>query len=180
MWKKGFMLGFALLLLVAANMHLSCRVSVNGVELPGKYSLQTVERAVTTASRAAEEIMPGLIEMPEIRRTYSLQLCPAEGDEPALAEAALRAVSGVKIADVAYVNGTRLGIVEDGSELAERLNGFITGQQPNAAVSGSISGRLEIHRLYSRAGQAVNYDDMLLLITGMAPVIYVDENGKLV
>ena len=96
-----------------------------------------------------------------------------------MAGEALRAVTGVELADVVYVNGTRLGIVEDGERLLEKLGTFIGSQQPHAAVSGSISGKLEIIRHYSRSNRVTKDEDMILLITGMAPVFYVDANGKL-
>jgi hypothetical protein len=50
---------------------------------------------------------------------------------------------------------------------------------PNAAVFGNISGELRICPVYSRSGHETNYEDMILLISGMAPVIYVDDSGKL-
>ncbi len=179
MRKKAALICLSLLLLVAANAHLCCRVSVGGEELEGVYSLQAADRALTLAANAAEEILAAPAVMPQTERRYVLTFLPPDGDESALADAALRAVTGVKLMDVAYVNGTRLGAVEDGDELFRRLEGFIKGQQPTAAVSGNISGRLEIKKAYGRSESAVNYDDMLLLITGMAPVIYLDANGRL-
>ena len=65
-------------------------------------------------------------------------------------------------------------------ELYNKLRSFIRNQMPTTAVSGTISGKLSIQRLYSRQGQETNYRDMVLLVSGMAPVIYLDENGKLV
>ena len=47
-------------------------------------------------------------------------------------------------------------------------------------IQRGISGDLRIRPIYSRAGHETNYDDMVLLISGMAPVLYVDQNGKLV
>lgn len=179
MWKKGALICLSLLLLAASNLHLCCRVSVGGRELEGVYSLQAVDRAMTLAANTAEEILAGPAVIPEAERRYTLSFLPPDGDEAALTDAALRAVTGVRVLDAAYVNGTRLGAVEDGEELSRRLERFITGQQPMAAVSGSISGRLEIRKEYGRSGSAVNYDDMLLLVTGMAPVIYLDADGKL-
>lgn len=179
MWRKVALGSFALLLVLASNLRVNCCVSVNGTQLAGRYSPEAVDRAATAVLCAAEEILPGPAVMPQIERTYGLSFTEPAGDELLLTDAALRAVTGVKLADVAYVNGTRLGIVEDGAVLFEKLDSFIKNQQPNAAVSGSISGKLEVVKRYSRTNQATNDEDMLLLITGMAPVIYVDENGKL-
>ena len=180
MWKKLTLTGLSLLLLAASNLQLHCRVTVNGREAEGLYALSTVDDAATLATLAAEEILQGPAVMPEIHRTYCLGFSEADGDGPALADTILQSVTGVKLADVAYVNGTRLGIVEDGDELRERLERFIGSQMPTTAVSGSISGQLQIVKLYSRTNRATNYDDMVLLVTGMAPVLYVDDTGKLV
>lgn len=179
MGKKYALLGLALLALVASHLRPVCRVSVNGQALEGLYTPQAVDRAVEAAAWTAEEILQGPATLPEIRRAYRLRFRREEGDGPALTDAVLRSVTGVKLADLVYVNGTRLGIVEDGAELRRRLVHFIDAQMPNAAVSGVISGKLEILRRYSRSNCAVNYEDMVLLVTGMAPVVYTDENGKL-
>ena len=179
MWKKFVLGGFALLLLAASNLHLCCRITVSGREVSGLYSPAVADHASTVAASAAEEILQGPAVMPEIKRNYCLSFRSPDGDGPILTDAVLRAVTGVKLTDIAYVNGTRLGIVEDGDELQARLNSFIRNQMPHAAVAGNISGVLQIQKLYSRSNQSVNYNDMVLLITGMAPVVYVDENGKL-
>ena len=180
MGKKLTLVTLALLLLAASNLKLNCRVTVNGREVEGLYSLSAVDDAATVAALAAEEILQGPAVMPEMRRAYCLSFVPPDGDSPTLTDALLCSVTGVKLADVAYVNGTRLGIVEDGEELRARLERFIGSQMPTTAVSGSISGQLQIQKLYSRTNRATNYDDMVLLVTGMAPVIYVDDTGKLV
>ena len=97
-----------------------------------------------------------------------------------MTDALILAYPGIVLADGVFVNGVRLGTVESGAVLRERLRASILGQMPNAAVFGNISGDLRIRPIYSRAGHETNYDDMVLLISGMAPVIYVDQNGKLV
>ncbi len=180
MWKKLALSGFALLLLAASNLRLCCRMQAGGRDLEGCYSLRDADRAAEAAAWAAEEILREPSPGPEAERRFCLRFGSPDGDRQALTGALLRSVPGVKLADVAFVNGVRLGIVEDGEELRRRLDRFIGSQMPTAAVSGGISGRLEIRQLYSRSDQAVNYDDMVLLVSGMAPVLYVDENGKLV
>ena len=77
------------------------------------------------------------------------------------------------------MNGVFLGTVADGQLLREKTRDFISSQMPNAAVFGAISGELEIKTVYTRKNHHTNYDDMLLLISGMAPVIYTDEYGRL-
>ena len=64
-------------------------------------------------------------------------------------------------------------------DLRRALQRSIRGQMPLRAVSGSISGELELRSVYTRAGSCTPDSDMVLLITGMAPVIYLDPEGKL-
>ena len=89
-------------------------------------------------------------------------------------------MTGVKLAQGVFINGVFLGCVADGPELFSRLRGFIESQMPSAAVFGNISGEVKVRPIYSRTNQEVDYEDMVLLISGMAPVIYTDKNGKLV
>lgn len=180
MWKKLAMGLAALALLLLSNMELCCRLTVNGQELDGLYSLSAVDRSETVAALAAEEILPGPAVMPRISRSYRLSLSPPQGDSQALTGRVLRSVTGVKLAQGVFVNGVPLGTVEDGDRLFAELRSFISGQMPNAAVYGSISGELRVRPIYSRSNRDTDYADMLLLISGMAPVIYVDETGRLV
>lgn len=171
---------FALLFALGSNMDLCCRVWVNGCEMPGLYSPFAVDKSRTVASAAAEEIdfrarcKPcGVAEACPVS-------APAEGDGRVLSDAALRSVTGVKLAQGVFINGVFLGCVADGPELFSRLRGFIESQMPSAAVFGNISGEVKVRPIYSRTNQEVDYEDMVLLISGMAPVIYTDKNGKLV
>lgn len=178
--KKLGLLGLALLMLLVSNLHLYCRVTVDGRQLDGLYAPAAVKRAGQIAARAAEELLPGEAEAPRCRRACRLSLRRPDGDTAALTDALILAYPGIVLADGVFVNGVRLGTVESGAVLRERLRASILGQMPNAAVFGNISGDLRIRPIYSRAGHETNYDDMVLLISGMAPVIYVDQNGKLV
>ena len=178
--KKLALLGLALLMLLFSNLHLYCSVTVDGRHLDGLYEPAQVKRAEQAAARTAEELLPGDTQTQRCRRAYRLSLGQADGDAAVLTDALILACPGIVLADGVSVNGIRLGTVENGAVLRERLRSSILGQMPNAAVSGNISGLLEIRPLYSRAGHETNYDDMVLLISGMAPVIYVDGEGKLV
>jgi hypothetical protein len=60
------------------------------------------------------------------------------------------------------------------------LRESIRGQMPEAAVFGNISGQLSLRRVYTRLGRSSGYEEMIRLVTGAAPVIYVDQKGKLV
>ena len=113
------------------------------------------------------------------RARLRLRFRPAGDDVPALTAALLHPISGLALADAVYVNGVPLGTVADGERFCERLRDSIRTQMPQAAVSGNISGRLELRRVYTRADANVDDADMLLLVTGMAPVIYLDPSGRL-
>lgn len=173
------MTGLALALLLLSHLRPVFRVSVAGEALPGRYSLPQTERCLALARETAEEILPGNGELPELERRLSLSLRPPDGDEARLTDALLRGTRGIAVAHQVQVNGTRLGTVENGRTLQLELERSIRGQMPLAAVSGSISGRIELRQVYTRAGRNTPYRDMVLLITGMAPVIYLDADGRL-
>ena len=88
-------------------------------------------------------------------------------------------INGITVSQEVLVNGDRLGTVQDGEALRRALERSIRSQMPLAAVSGSISGRISLRPVYTREGGDTSLSDMVLLITGRAPVVYVDKNGKL-
>lgn len=181
MIKRGWiLLLLALLGLLCTSLRPQYRVTVDGAELPGTYSPAALRRGERAAGEAADEILRWDAKMPETGRRLCLRLRPAPDDIAALTDALLQSVSGLSLADSVSVNGIRLGTVPDGQQLCARLRESILGRMPAAAVSGNISGRLELRRVYTRADANTDYEDMVLLITGMAPVIYLDGGGKLV
>lgn len=180
MWKKPVLLALALAFMLIANLDLCCRVTVNGRELEGLYSPSALDRSETAAACAAEEILSGRAVMPELERSYRLSLRPAGSGSAFVTGSLLRSVTGVKLANGVFVNGVPLGTVADSGVLFEKLRDYIGVQMPNAAVFGSISGELRVRPVYSRSNRDTDYYDMILLVSGMAPVFYLDESGKLV
>ena len=180
MWKDMALGLIALLLLVGANLNLCCKVSVDGHELEGCYSPAEVEQGIEAAEAAAEEILLYNGRTAEAERRYILSLRSPAGHERQVADALLRSTDGVAAVSGVYVDGTRLGVVGDEEELRERLDNFIYMQQPTMAVRSLLNGNLSIRSFYSRSGNDVSCDDMVLLITGKAHVMYMDENGKFV
>lgn len=178
--RRLLLLALAALALCLANLRPQCRVWVGEQALPGYFRPAAVDRSEEAAREAAEEILRGEARMPKLRRRWRLRLRPADGDRQALSAAILGAVPGVRQADEVSVNGLRLGNVADGERLCEELRASIRGRMPGAAVFGSISGQLSLRRVYTRAGRWRGYDEMIRLVTGAAPVIYVDQAGKLV
>ena len=181
-WKpvrRLLLAGLALCLLLLANLRPVYRVTVSGETLPGSFTLRQIESSATLARNTAEEILEDEVKAPRMHRQLRLSLGRADGDGEALTDALLRSTRGITVSEQVLVNGVALGTVEDGFRLCRELRRSIAYQMPMAAVSGHISGNLELRRIYTRAGSDTPYKDMVLLITGMAPVVYVDEEGKL-
>ncbi len=172
-------LTLALAGLLAANLRLQYRVTVNGETLPGSYDPAILREGERAAAEAADEILRWEAKLPETRRQALLSFHRAENDTQALTAALLDGVSGIANADAVYVNGVRLGVVANGDALCDNLRAAIQAKMPVTAVSGRISGQLTLRRVYTRADSSVPMEQMLQLITGMAPVIYLDGSGKL-
>ena len=177
--KKICLLLVSLLTLFAVHLHPLYRLQVDGAALPGLYSPEEIRRARDIAAAATEELTGGEASAFPLSARLQLSLRPGSGDLAALTDALILSGPEVVLADGVFVNGTRLGTVEDGRMLRELLRQDIINQMPNAAVFGNISGQLEIRPVYSCAGKETNYADMILLISGMAPVIYLDSEGRL-
>ena len=177
MWKKLLLLTLALGFGLAANMHLCCSLWVDGQELAGLYSPLDADRARTAAGAAAEEIVSGPAQQPRLSLRYRLRLRPASGTVPEISAALLDATPGVERSDGVYVSGVYLGSVADREALFSSLRQFITGQLPTWAETGYLSQELVTRPQYGRAGSQTPVEDMVLLVSGMAPVLYSDGRG---
>lgn len=176
---KTLLMALALGLALSSHLRPVYRISVQGEALPGRYSLQQARAGLAQAREIAEEILGSADALCTPEKRLCLSLRRADGEAAALTEALLERTEGIQTAEEVRVNGVRLGNVEDGEALQRALQRSIRGQMPLRAVSGSISGRLELRPVYTRAGSCTPDSDMVLLITGMAPVIYLDPEGKL-
>jgi len=180
MWKKLVLSALALFLMAAANLNCRCRVSIGGMELEGLYSPRAVDRCIEVARITAEEILSSKAVLPKVERNYSLGLGGYSGDNIRMTDALLRASNGVGLLDGVYVNGLRIGAVEDGERLRAMLTNHIRDLMPSSAVYGSYTEELDIRRQYCRASDEASCADMVLLVSGIAPVIYTDSDGRLV
>lgn len=115
--------------------------------------------------------------MPELRRHWRLSFLPAGGTVPDISAALLDRTNGVELTQGVYVSGVYLGSVSDRSELYSELRQFITGQLPTWAESGYLSQEMITRPQYGRTGSQTPVDDMVLLVSGMAPVMYSDSKG---
>ena len=177
--RKILLMALALVLVLSSHLRPVFRITVQGETLPGRYSLQQARSGEAHAREIAEEILGSTDTLCLPEKRLCLTLRRADGEAAALTEALLERTEGIQTAAEVRVNGIRLGNVEDGEALERALQRSIRGQMPLRAVSGSISGELELRPVYTRAGSFTPDSDMVLLITGMAPVIYLDPEGKL-
>lgn len=176
-WKV-FLLVSALLLMVAANLNVCCSVSVNGVELPGSYTPGCAGECLYISALAAEEICEGAAVMPEVTTSSYLSLRRAGNDRQELTDRILQETNGVSLLKSVYVKGRRLGNVNAGCDIRALLNENIVSQQPNSAEYGVYSGEILIGQCYGRSDSETDSADMILLVSGMAPVMYYDGDGE--
>lgn len=177
MGRKILLLAAALAFLWLSNLRLCCAVRVEGRELEGLYSLSAADRGRSAARAAAEEIArgPALLSEPEL--SYRLSLRPAGGGSAEICSAMLESSPQVELQQAVYINSVYLGSVEQREELLTALRQFITGQLPSWAEHGYLSQELSFKEQYGRTGGATPVEDMVLLISGMAPVMYSDGEG---
>ena len=171
-------LALALLFAVGAQLRPVCDVELEGEALAIGCSPGALRRAERTARLTAEEILRGEAELPTLRRRIRLSFRRPSEDGGLLADALLRATEGIAVRDHVYVGGRPLGYVRDGEALRERLRGFIADTRPTWASGGTLGAELTIRRQYTREGYVTPLGDMLLLITGAAPVFYYDGTGR--
>ena len=141
-------------------------------------SPHAAQLAIHAAEAAAEEILPGQAARPSLVRKLRLTLRKREEDPRPLADALLRGMEGIVTGDEVRVDGKRLGFVADGAALRAAVGNYIANTLPTWACGGVLSRELSIRRCYTRAGCLTTDGDMVLLITGMAPVFYFDGMGK--
>ena len=176
---KILLMALALGLMLSSHLRPVYRITVEGEALPGRYSLGQAQAGEAQAREIAEEILGSTDTLCCPEKRLCLTLRRADGEAATLTEALLERTEGIQTAAEVRVNGIRLGNVEDGEALERALQRSIRGQMPLKAVSGGISGRLELRPVYTGVGSCTPYSDMVLLITGVAPVIYLDPEGKL-
>lgn len=177
MGKKILFLVLALGFMALANLRLCCSVTVDGQELEGLYSPFTADRGQRAAQAAAEEILEGPALLCQAERRWKLSLRPASGQAPQLSAALLEATAGVELTQGVYVDGVYLGSVSHKAELQNELKQFIQAQLPTWAETGYLSQGIDFREQFGRSGSTTPVEDMVLLCSGMAPVLYSDGKG---
>ena len=178
MLKKAILLLAALLFAVGAHLRPVCTYVLDGEVLAPGCGLRSSLLAEQTARSAAEEILRAPLVPPAAQKRLCLSFRRPEGDARLLADALLRATEGVALRDEVCVNGRRLGWVADGERLRAALGDYIRNTLPTWASGGVLNGDLVIRRLYTRDAYLTGQRDMVLLITGAAPVFYYDQTGR--
>ena len=168
----------ALVLMAAANLNVCCDISVNGSELSGSYSPACANECMRVSALAAEEICVGRAEMPELKMHTHLTLIPPENNRQEFTDSVLRETEGITLLKSVFVKGKRLGSVSAECDIRELLRQNIVSQQPNSAVYGIYSGEIIIEQCYGRTSSEADSSDMVLLVSGMAPVMYYDSGGE--
>ena len=178
MLKKAVLLFVIFSIAVMSHLRPCCDYELDGVRIASGISPRAAAHAELTARAAAEEILPTGAVLPVLRRHTRLRFTKPSDDARMLTDALLRAADGIVLRDEVRVGGTRLGWVADGAALREALDAYIINTLPAWACGGIVSREVSIRRLYTRDGWLTAQGDMVLLITGAAPVFYFDTAGR--
>jgi len=176
--KKALLLALALVFAVCSHLRPCCDFTVEGRLIQSGCSIAAARRAKEAALFAAEEILPGKAALPAAKLRLGFSLKGGKASAPALSDALLRATPGVLAGDGVYLDGQKLGCVAEGRELRQEIAAYIENTLPSWAKAGSLGGYLELRRQYTRAAYEVTTDDMIMLITGLKPVMYTDGEGR--
>ena len=176
--KKILLLVFALCFAVASHLRPVCNFSVGSQFVASDCTPAAARRAKEAALAAAEEILPGKAELPEAKRYIRFGFGARCDSAPALCDALLKNTEGVMAGEAVICEGERLGCVGSGYELCTALNLYIENTLPTWANSGHLNSRFELVPMYTRAAYEVSCDDMVMLLTGLAPVMYTDGMGR--
>ena len=122
--------------------------------------------------------MPGEAALPEPRLHLRLRLRPGRADAPELADGLLCATPGVALREFVLLGDKRVGAVSDAAAFRKGLRRYIDNTVPDWAWGGVLSKPLHIERCWGRTGYASAPGDMVLLVTGIAPVFYYDAEGN--
>ena len=172
------MLALALLFLLTANLHLSCRVGVDGEWTPTRYSLADARRGELAARETAEEICPRGARMPRLEEKIILSLRPPDGTARDLSALILEKVSGVSSLYAVSAEGFGFGTVADAERLEERLRAALYSAMPAGATHARFARGVEITPVYGRSGSAMSPSDMAFVVAQLVPAVFTDRDGR--
>jgi len=175
--KKSFILSLALLFAIGSHLRPRLDFTVAGQRIDTACSIAAARAARAAALAAAEEILPGQSSLPEHRQHMRLSFRKSADSAPLLCDSLLCATKGVMSGSVVYVDGLRLGVIEDAESFRKSFAQYIGNTLPTWAKGGSVRGMALIPR-YTRAAFEVSDNDMIMLVTGFSPVMYYDGKGR--
>ena len=178
MKTRTLLISLAMLFVLAANLNLCCRVSVNGIQDEKLYAPGDVLRAERAARATAEEILPRSPRWPEIESCFVLSLRPPQGDARRLSARILAEAPGISSLYAVRVGERSFGVVADADRLAERLRSALYGAMPASASRGAYSEGIEILPVYGRSGSAMSASDMALAVSGAVSAVFYDSEGN--
>lgn len=167
-------------LFFAAFLQPVYRVTAGGERVPGLYSPAALREGLSAARAAAEELSDTPAALPRVETRKLLRLTPGRGLASTLSDALLQRTGSAVCADGVALNGVPLGAVADGAALLESLRAQIRDGMPAGAAVGNLGGTLQIRPVYTRPDRVFSETDMLARISLLAPVFYLDSEGKVV
>ena len=176
--KKSILLILALSFAIGSHLRPVCDFTLGTETVQRGCSPAASRHAAEAARAAAEEILPGTAELPQVQRHVSLTLGRPADKAPMLCDALLKNCPGVMSAQAVWADGKRLGCVRSGAALCSALNEYIENTLPTWANSGHLSAQFQLQPMYTRSAFEVSHHDMVLLLTGLAPVMYTDGKGR--
>ena len=175
--RKAIILSLALAFAVCSHLRPVCDFTVEGARIDSRCTLSAEKAARQAALAAAEEILPGHPAESACRRHVHLSFRPGADSAPLLGDALLRAQPGVSAASCVYVADKRLGAVADAEQFRAGFANYIDNTLPTWATGGSVRGLRLIPR-YTRSDFVFSDGDMIMLVTGLSPVMYTDGKGR--
>ncbi len=176
--RKAILLIMALVFCLCSHLRPAYDFRVGGELVKSRCTPAAARAASEAAIMAAEEILPGKAQLPEAQRKLRLTLRQRSGAASELCSALLCNCEGVMAGQAVYSGGQRLGCVKDGAALCATVNRYIENTLPTWAKSGHLSQGFMLYPVFTRAEYEVSNEDMLMLLTGLAPVMYTDGKGR--
>ena len=175
--KRVIMCAVSLLLFLFSNVRILYRADIDGDPAPGLYSKKQLSGAYAAAQAVLWEISAGEGSCPQPKLTPELAF-KTSGTADQVTDLILMHTYGVEKLCAVYADGVYLGVSADENELRERLESFVYDQMPLCAERGEYSRPYTLETVYTARGRITPTDDMVLLISGKAPVMYYTADGK--
>lgn len=172
MGKRILLLFAAVIFFIIANTRLGCMVRVDGQDMNGVFSISDVFQGEKAAICALDEINEGETLVPTLKKSYRLCLHKPEGTVESLSHRIITASGQASLLHRVSIVEEKLGYVECGAVLKERLHQYAYSHMPPSSDSCRLSRELTIKPVYCRSTQKWGYEEMLNEIFEISPLIY--------